>query len=129
MSVLRSTVLEVPSSERDEPALPVRLVDPEPSSSRFLVRAFDDRPLVLVAGEVDAAAVDELRATLWAAHRRWPHGTLHVDLGRATLLTAAGVDVLVTVGGALPSGLRIVGARGIVARVLSICDVACSDAA
>lgn len=85
----------------------------------------DTEVRVALAGELCSASAPTLAATLGELARR-PGAHVTVDLSALRLLTAAGVSVLVRARHDLASaggGLRLVGARGVVARVLDRCEI------
>jgi len=76
--------------------------------------------LLHLGGELDIAARDDLRAAILGALDR---GDLVVDLGGVTFIDSEALGALIegyNVARSRPAGFRVVNARGLVARVLSV---------
>jgi anti-anti-sigma factor len=84
--------------------------------------ASDGRFRLAVAGELDIASVDELRAALSAALDQGPSAVL-VDLDALTFMDSTGISALVAAHRQAAAGgvvLTVVNSRGIVRRVLEL---------
>ncbi len=85
-------------------------------------------PVVWLAGELDANAVERVRERLHSLSRRFPVGPLQLNLSRVVFLDVAGVHLLLELEQQLARDnrvLRLIDASACVNVVLAICG--CAD--
>lgn len=85
------------------------------------VQVVDGRTAVVLVGELDAAAHEQLdRAVVEALARGLP---IDADLRQVTFMDSAGVSAIARLAGASPERLRVIGARPFVRELLEITGV------
>jgi len=104
------------------------VVEEQPMATSYAISESTGGPAVRVdlAGEIDLAAITEIRTRVHALLARDDVHAVLIDLAAATFIDSSGIGVLVACRHAATAAakrLRVVGAVGRVARVLGVTGV------